>query len=293
MSAAAGRVFAAALLFAGWSAVPLLGRQTAITAADVARLDAAADDAARLIAALGPASAAAATDLDRQLTGLREDITYLKVKLRRDGVSAADYADVRDRLDALRAKARGAGPTAPAARLPAGAKLDVRLRAGVNSGSAKEDDRFDARTILDAKSGDVIAVPAGSAVTGFVSSVRPSGRPDRSGSLTLSFEDLAIGDEHWRLRASVDQVLDGHVSGDFDRAEVNAAMGSGLAGTGAALRSLSGLLVLSGGTITSTEGANLDLPTGTILRIRLDLPLTLKATGDRRQGDRRQGDRHQ
>ena len=38
------------------------------------------------------------------------------------------------------------------------------------------------------------AIPAGSLVRGFVSSVKPAGKVDRTGSLTLSFNELRIGE---------------------------------------------------------------------------------------------------
>ena len=43
---------------------------------------------------------------------------------------------------------------------------------------------------------------------------------------------------------------------------------------------LIGVLVGGGGTIAATEGADVDLPVGTILRIRIDQPLELAARAD-------------
>ena len=45
---------------------------------------------------------------DRELTELGEDVTYLKVKLRREGaVPRADYTDLSNRVSALERRVRG------------------------------------------------------------------------------------------------------------------------------------------------------------------------------------------
>ena len=39
---------------------------------------------------------------------------------------------------------------------------------------------------------------------------------------------------------------------------------------------LAGILIGGGGTIAATEGNDVELPVGTVLRVRLDTPLTLR-----------------
>src|SRR5206468_4986038 len=120
-------------------------------------------------------------------------------------VSRAEFSAVRDRLATLRVKAGGqkvvaqpvlpTGGTAAVERpitLPVGTELDIRLQTPLNSGTAKVEQRFEATTILDVMNGGDVAIPAGSVVRGFVSSVRAAGKIDRQGSLTLSFGEIIL-----------------------------------------------------------------------------------------------------
>ena len=267
---------------------PVLSAQTAVTAADITRLETSAAEIDKLIPGLKTTDPTLAGQVERSLGELREDITYLKVKLRREsGVTREEYAGVRDRLETLRVKASGkpvaAVPPGPAGdvkeriwSVPVGTELDVRLQTPLNSGTAKVEQRFEATTVVDITTGADVVIPAGSVARGFVSSVRVAGRIDRRGSLTLSFDEMRMGERSFRLRASVTQALDGKMGQDVTRVGTVAAVGGIIGGIlGGAKGALVGVLVGGGGTIAATEGADVDLPVGTILRIRLDQPLQI------------------
>jgi len=144
----------------------------------------------------------------------------------------------------------------------AGAQLDVKLQTGLNSGVAKLDQRFEAVAIDDLRVGGAVAIPAGSVVRGFVSSVRGSSRDERKATLTLSFDGIVVRGATAPLRASIVQAIDGRQA---------------LEGPGAALQgsraALIGVFVTNDGTIASSDAGDVDLPVGTILRIRIDKPL--------------------
>jgi hypothetical protein len=162
--------------------------------------------------------------------------------------------------------------------VPVGTQFDVRLQTSLNSGTATVEQRFEATTLLDYAEGSRVLIPAGSVVRGFVSSVRAAGRIDRRGSLTLSFDEIRIGSRSYRLRASVTQAIDGKMSDDVRRIGAAAAVGAILGGIiGGGKGALVGVLVGGGGTMAATEGSDVDLPAGTILRIRLDQGLELAA----------------
>jgi hypothetical protein len=109
---------------------------------------------------------------------------------------------------------------------------------------------------------------------GFVSSVRAAGRLDRRGSLTLSFDEMRIANSALRMRASVTQALDPKATEDNTRIGAGAVVGAIIGGIiGGGKGALLGVLVGGGGTMAATEGADVVLPVGTILRIRLDQPL--------------------
>jgi hypothetical protein len=225
-----------------------------------------------------------AADIQKRLAELDEELTYLRVKLRREGsVTRQEHDALRDRLETLRVKAQGpvAGPPAEPGRttggayvFPVGTVLEVRLQTPLNSASAKVEDRFEATTLVSYPDDKDVFIPAGSLVRGFVSSVRAAGKIDRRGSLTLSFDELRIGPTNQRLRASVVEALDPKAREDVTRIGTGAAVGAIIGGIlGGARGALLGVLVGAGGTIAATEGSDVDLPVGTILRIRLDQPL--------------------
>jgi hypothetical protein len=265
--------------------------QAPVTATDLTRLDAAVADVDKQIRALERVDATLASQSGRALTDLRDDVAYLRVKLRRDGsVTRAEYADVRDRIETLRVKTQPAAPAAPAAApmdgvergavrermftVPVGTELEVRLLAPLSSRTARVEQRFEASTVTDLEMGRDVAIPAGSTVRGFVSSVKQAGRIDRTGSLTLSFDELVVGQRIARLRASVLKALDPKVSEDATRIGVGATVGAVLGGLlGGGKGALLGVLIGGGGTIASTEGSDVELPAGTVLRIRIDQPL--------------------
>jgi hypothetical protein len=184
----------------------------------------------------------------------------------------------------LRVRARGPAPSPSAstssnadiAVVPVGTQLDVRLQGPLNSGTATVEQRFEATTLVDYTQNPRVVIPAGSLVRGFVSSVRPAGRLDRRGSLTLSFDELRIGSRTYRLRASVTEALDGKMSEDISRVGAASVVGAIVGGIiGGTRGALIGILVGGGGTIAATEGSDVDLPAGTILRIRIDQPIEI------------------
>ncbi|HVT49416.1 MAG TPA: hypothetical protein VHD57_16630 [Vicinamibacterales bacterium] len=289
-----GVVFAIVTLAAATAAFA----QAAVTETDIARLDTTAGEIRQQVATLKTSDPTLAADVEKSLGDLSDEITYLRVKLKREGsVSRDEYASLRDRLETLRVRAQGdkvaaqpalnepasttPAPTAAPASgtVPVGAELDVRLQASLSSATAKVEQRFDATTTVDyATSAGAVLIPAGSIVRGFVSSVSPASHLDRRGSLTLSFDELRIGDRSQPLRASVLQALDGKGAQDNARLGAGAAVGAIIGGIlGGGKGALLGVLVGGGGTMAATAGADVELPAGTILRIRVDQPVDIAA----------------
>jgi hypothetical protein len=259
--------------------------QAPATTADVARLQTTANEIGRQVEVLKKTDAALSAEVLNSLADLDKEITYLMVKMRREGaITRQEYGEIRDRLDALRVKASGQrvsaqpmpGGPETVMSVPIGTEIEVRLQTALSSGMAKVEQRFEATTILDYTEKGQVILPAGSLVRGFVSSVRAAGLIDRKGSLTLSFDEVRARERIYRLRASVIQALDGKMARDDARAAAGTAVG-GLTGGGKG--ALVGVLVGAGGTLAATEGADVDLPLGTILRIRLNQALTAGTAG--------------
>ena len=162
--------------------------------------------------------------------------------------------------------------------IPVGQEIDVRLQTALSSATATTEQRFDATTAADLMQGSEVLIPAGSVVRGVVSSVEPAGRVDRSGRLTLAFDQIAVKGREHRIRGMATQVFESR--GIRDEGRTVGAAGAVGAIVGGILGGLKGALigaaVGSGGVIAATEGKDIELPPGTIIRVRLDQPLRLR-----------------
>ncbi len=93
----------------------------AITATDLTRLETVAGGIEVRAEEVRKTNPVLAQSIEKSLADLRDDIAYLKVKLRRDGsITTAEFTDVRNRLDALRNQMPASpgvdAPSAPATK---------------------------------------------------------------------------------------------------------------------------------------------------------------------------------
>jgi hypothetical protein len=297
------RLLGAVILVAGVAAPARA--QSSVTTADIQRLQDVSYDASRDLAQARTRDAVLASQLQAELDDARDEVIYLKVKLRRnEPISRGEYNDVRDRLENIRSRARGdsaGGYTPPAGsrsesvtpppaptsgrsqnpnEIPVGTEFDVRLQNPLSSKTAQVEDRFEATTMVDLldERGRVL-VPSGSVMRGVVSSVNRATRTDRKGSLTVAFDQVTIKGRAHPMRATVTQALESEgIKGEAGKIGIGAGAGAIIGAIiGGAKGALAGILIGGGGTIAATEGKDVELPVGTTLRVRLDSPLTLSA----------------
>jgi hypothetical protein len=141
------------------------------------------------------------------------------------------------------------------------------------------EDRFEATSLADLTIDGRVLVPAGAVFRGIVSSVEPATRTNRTARLTVSFDQMTVGGRAYPIRATVTQALEGEgIKGEAGRIGVGAGAGAILGGIlGGFKGALAGILIGGGGTIAATEGKEVDLPQGTVLRARFDSPVTMAA----------------
>ena len=279
-----------------------------VTTTDVQRLQDSIYDATRDIAQVRSRDSALASQLESELDDARDEAIYLKVKLRKnEPIARSDVADVRDRIENIRSRARGdsVGPYTPPGRntpatdanpdgqsrpapttsraqnaneIPVGTEFDVRLQTPLSSRTAQVEDRFEATTMVDLRDGDRILVPAGSTLRGAVSSVTRAGRIERKGSLTVAFDRLTIRGRSYPIRATVTQALESEgIRGETARIGTGAGVGAIIGGIlGGVKGALAGILIGGGGVIAATEGQDVELAAGSVLRVRLDSPVALR-----------------
>src|SRR5262245_48243033 len=305
------RVAVAALLV-GSLAAPAAARQSQnVTQADIQRLQDNVYLADRDLSQLRSRDAARATQLQAELDDLRDEVVYLRVKLRKErSLARSEYSDVRDRIEDVRSRARGessvasnpaagtttsnrglgtgTGSTASTAarpgtttaaqgttvEVPSGTEVDVRLQTALNSGTAQVEDRFEGTTLVDLNINGRTVIPAGSVMRGVVTAVESAGRVNRTARMTVSFDQVTVNGRAYPIRGTVTQAIEGEgIRGETARIGTGAGVGAIIGGIlGGFKGALAGILIGGGGTIAATEGKEVQLPQGAVLRVRLDSP---------------------
>jgi hypothetical protein len=157
--------------------------------------------------------------------------------------------------------------------IPAGQEMDVRLQSSLSSETAKVEQRFEATTAVDLMQDGRVLVPAGAVVHGVVSDVKPAGRlADRTGSLTLSFDRMTIRGRDYPIRGMATQIFEsGGIREEVGTAGAGAGIGGVIGGIlGGVKGAVLGAVIGAGGAIAATDGKDVQLPAGSIVRIRLD-----------------------
>ena len=131
--------------------------------------------------------------------------------------------------------------------------------------------------MVDLYQGDVLMVPAGSVLQGYVSSVDRASRTDRKGSLTIMFTRMTVDGKTHDVRAYVTQALESEgIKGEAGRIGAASGVGAIIGGIlGGVKGAIAGILIGGGGVIAATEGKDVHLPAGTVLRVRFDTPISL------------------
>jgi hypothetical protein len=309
------RAAVAAVLVASLAAPAVAQQNLNVTQADIQRLQDNVYLAERDLSQMRSRDSVGATQLQAELDDLRDEVVYLKVKLRKErSLPRTEYADVRDRIDDLRTRARGdlANASTPPAstttsnrgtwqapppsstssstttttttrttmvEIPSGTEIDVRLQNTLNSGTAQVEDRFEGTTLVDLNVNGRTVIPAGSLMRGVVTAVEPGTRTNRTAKMTVSFDQVTVNGRTYPLRGTVTQAIEGEgLKGEVGRAGAGAAVG-GLIGAvlGGVKGAVLGAVIGGGGTIAATEGKEVDLPQGTVLRVRIDAPVQIQA----------------
>ena len=162
--------------------------------------------------------------------------------------------------------------------IPTGQELDVRLQNSLSSESATVEQRFEATTAVDLMQSGRVLVPAGSTVRGVVSNVKKAGRIERAGSLTLSFDQMVVNGREVPIRATATQVFKSEgIREEAGTAGVGAGVGGIIGGVlGGVKGAILGAVIGAGGAIAATDGKDIELPAGAIVRIRLDQAVSVR-----------------
>ena len=225
----------------------------------------------------------------QEMNEIRDDLGYLRVKARRgETVTRTERQRLSDRVERFLTRINTtttrtaastiaiAPATAPAIALataaasarhgrleiPGGTEVDVRLVTPLTSDTAQVEDRVEATTMVDLYNGNDLIVPAGSVMTGWVTSVDRASRTDRQGSLTIEFNRVRINNRNYDTKAYVTQALESDgIKGEAGRIGAGSAVGAIIGGIlGGVKGAVAGILIGGGGVIAATEGKDVHLP---------------------------------
>src|SRR6266550_1484534 len=158
-------------------------------------------------------------------------------------------------------------PAAPAPlMLAAGTRVPATASDTISTRSAKAGDPFSATVSQDVKdaSGRVV-IPAGSTVSGTITTAEPAPNPNSTGKIDLSVTNVTVHGRSYSIDASVvamDTVMKGRGVTKADAAKVAGGAVAGAAAGAAAAR--------------ASRDIDVVIPKGAAITIKLNAPLTVK-----------------
>lgn len=198
---------------------------------------------------------------------------YMNRTNRTSSIGVNDRTTRQERIEARQERRQGR----VGLEIPSGSEIDVRLTTALTSDTAQVEDRVEATTMIDMFDNNELLIPAGSLLTGWVTSVDRASRTDRKGSMTVEFNRLRINNRTYDVRAYVSQALESEgIKGEAGRIGAGSAVGAIIGGIlGGVKGAIAGILIGGGGVIAATEGKDVHLPEGTVLRVRFDSSVPL------------------
>jgi hypothetical protein len=230
-------------------------------------------------------------DLQERVDRLRDDVTRLERQIREYRESSGEGTGAtRDEVSRLRREAstlqrditRSVSITAdprPAAaelpgdaRVPQGTEIEASLERPVSSATARTEDRVSATVSTPVSVDGRVVIPAGTRVEGVVHAAEPAQRPSKGGRVELQFDHLVVDNQ----RVPIDARLVSLEGADFSRSTAErggiGAIIGGVLGSlvGGGKGAVVGAIVGGAGGVAATEGKEVELPVGSVLRLRLE-----------------------
>lgn len=165
--------------------------------------------------------------------------------------------------------------------LPAGTRLRLRLESTVSSRSSRVEDAVQATLRTPVIVNGVTVLPSGTAVSGYVTEARRSGRVKGRARIGVRFNTLRVDDTRYNIRTSaITREAPGTKKADATKIGIGAGAGAvtgAIAGgkKGAAI----GTAVGGGagtGLVLATRGREVAISRGTPITVRLTSPLTIR-----------------
>ena len=174
----------------------------------------------------------------------------------------------------------------PAAQIPAGTKLEIRLTSAVNTSSAKEKQAIEAVVIAPVVESGAVVLAAGAKVSGHVQKAVAAVKPDDQAMLDLAFDQISDAAGHKaslaaklagvdNARESVDEA--GEITGIIASHTGSGRMDQGINKVAQKYPSLGDLLGAIKETVLKPTDSNIDYEPGVEMTIELTKPLDWSA----------------
>ena len=179
------------------------------------------------------------------------------------------------------APAQPAPPLAPTFRevtIPAGTALSVTLLSTVASNKSKVEDPVKGSLAKAVTVAGVTALPVGTELLGSVTEAAESGRVKGKASVAFRFDRMVVDGEALRIHtATVQHTAKADTKSDVKKGGLGAGAGAIVGGVvgggkGAAIGAAAG----GAGAVVATKGSEVELPSGTVLKVLVQDPITLR-----------------
>jgi hypothetical protein len=227
-------------------------------------------------------------DLSNRIAEIREEATYLRVKMRKHQESGKSGTGLdEDEVESLSEKIADArrdlrqlsgNRVSGSASLPVGTEMSLRLMNSLSSATAEPGDRVEATVVEPVTYLGQLVVPAGSTYEGRVELVdRAEGRTDRKARMAIAFERLVIDGRSYPVEATLTDAsgdLETGIGDEKEKVGIAAGIGTILGAViGGTKGAVIGAVIGGAGVVLATEGEEVELPRGTVLTVRLDQEL--------------------
>ena len=162
--------------------------------------------------------------------------------------------------------------------VPTGQEIDVRLQSTLSSETANVEQRFEATTAVDlVQNGRVLDSGRIGRKRGRERCARKPDALSALASCTLSFDGISVRGREHRIRATATDVFkSGGILEEKGTAGVGAGAGAIVGGIlGGVKGAVLGAVIGAGGAIAATDGKDVELPAGSVVRVRFDTPVAV------------------
>jgi hypothetical protein len=162
--------------------------------------------------------------------------------------------------------------------IPAGTSLSVKLLNHLASNTSKVEDAVKGSIAKSVSVDGTTALPVGTQILGSVTEAAESGRVKGRASIAFRFDRVVVDGETIRIHtASVQQEAAKDTKSDIKKGGIGAGVGAIVGGVigggkGAAIGAVAG----GTGTVLATKGSEVEIPSGTVVSVLVQDPITLR-----------------